>query len=205
MWEQCSRWPFGGLVGFRENVSWTHLSHFDDAIASHLKLSLTRSQSHSTACWLTALLPHGFPFGNRGPNFFQVHILSIGLRQRESSVLSSSNVDYLCRPSDYLWWHKHCAQSDDSLFSNQPFYFNELAHFGQFVKYTNTIPICVPISAAEGPHLQWLHKGPQLRTWSSFGPYFTQKSSFSPIFFQNFPFIFIFPINTCTTCIFWII
>ena len=57
-------------------------------------------------------------------------------------------------------WHKHCALNDDThceYFFQKNSLFNELARFGQFIKYTlfksPFSPHLVPISAAEGPHI----------------------------------------------------
>ena len=78
-------------------------------------------------------------------------------------------------------WHKHCALNDDThceyFFQKKNSLFNELARFGQFIKYTlfksPFSPHLVPISAAEGPHLVPI----SLKIRSPFGPYFEKFRS----------------------------
>ena len=117
----------------------------------------------------SALLPRGSPFGDLfqilGPHlFFKVPIFTISsLRAREKSVQPPSNDDHLiiqCK------WHKHChsALNDDKLclceYLKKNLYFNELARFGQYFKYTLfgspflllRVPIWSPFHSKLGPH-----------------------------------------------------
>ena len=61
--------------------------------------------------------------------------------------------------------------------SKKSLYFNELARFGQFIKYTlfrsPFSPHLVPISAAESPHLVPI----SLKIRSPFGPHFEKFGS----------------------------
>ena len=70
------------------------------------------------------------------------------------------------------WWHTLWI-----FFPKKNSLFNELARFGQFIKYTlfksPLSPHLVPISAAERPHLVPI----SLKTRSPFGPYFEKFRS----------------------------
>ena len=68
------------------------------------------------------------------------------------------------------------THSMNIFFLRKIFYFNELARFGQFIKYTlfrSPFSDLVPISFAEGPHLVPI----SLKMRSPFGPHFEKIRS----------------------------
>ena len=124
-------------------AAWWVLGKMSHELTCHILNKLSKllrcySFTPETITYSLDRLPHGYPFGDPGPPFFPGPHSLYRLRDSVKVQCSHYLMSTICVDHLITCDNTNTVQKVMTHFfsSNKLLYFNELAHFGQFVKYT---------------------------------------------------------------------